>query len=97
MQRCGLQQSSLAGRSVSSASASTSCRRSLLDGGLRVRPARRALRAAAAPLAQLGGGDKEDAPSPLANLLKPLRDFGIGRSSMLQGSVGLFVFGGIGA
>ena len=33
----------------------------------------------------------------LANVLKPLRDFGIGRTSMAQGGVGLFVFSGIGA
>ena len=30
------------------------------------------------------------------NLLKPLRDFGIGKTSMIQGGVGLFVFAGIG-
>ena len=30
------------------------------------------------------------------NLLKPLRDFGIGKSSMIQGGVGLFIFAGIG-
>lgn len=31
-----------------------------------------------------------------AKLLQPLRDFGIGRASMVQGGVGLFVFAGIG-
>lgn len=52
-----------------------------------------------------GGGtppDAGDAASPpsvksiFANLLQPLRDFGIGRASMVQGGVGLFVFAGIG-
>jgi len=32
----------------------------------------------------------------LASILKPMRDFGIGKTSMIQGSVGLFVFAGIG-
>jgi hypothetical protein len=42
--------------------------------------------------------DGEDAARPglFANILKPLRDFGIGRTSMTQGGVGLFVFSGIG-
>lgn len=45
-----------------------------------------------------GGGDQEEErPGFIANLLKPLRDFGIGRTSMMQGGVGLFVFAGIGA
>ena len=35
-------------------------------------------------------------PLIFANVLKPLRDFGIGKSSMIQGSVGLFVFSGVG-
>lgn len=30
------------------------------------------------------------------NILKPLRDFGIGKTSMIQGGVGLFVFAGVG-
>lgn len=32
----------------------------------------------------------------LSRLLKPLRDFGIGRTSFWEGGVGLFIFGGIG-
>lgn len=40
--------------------------------------------------------DQPDKPSLFANILKPLRDFGIGRTSMVQGGVGLFVFSGIG-
>mmetsp|Transcript_9400 Transcript_9400/g.25453 ORF Transcript_9400/g.25453 Transcript_9400/m.25453 type:complete len:368 (-) Transcript_9400:142-1245(-) len=32
----------------------------------------------------------------IASFLKPMRDFGIGKTSMIQGSVGLFVFAGIG-
>lgn len=32
----------------------------------------------------------------LSNLMKPLRDFGIGKASMVQGGVGLFIFAGIG-
>jgi ABC-type transporter Mla subunit MlaD len=35
-------------------------------------------------------------PPVFTNLLRPLRDFGIGKSSMVQGGVGLFVFAGIG-
>ena len=35
-------------------------------------------------------------PAIFTNLLKPLRDFGIGKTSMIQGGVGLFVFAGIG-
>ena len=64
------------------------------------------LRAVAAR-AQVGGAGsaggasgkepEERPPGFVANLLKPLRDFGIGRSSMVQGGVGLFVFAGIGA
>lgn len=45
------------------------------------------------------GSDTEEErarPGLFANILKPLRDFGIGRTSMLQGGVGLFVFSGIG-
>eukprot|EP00887_Chlorella_sp_A99_P006804 scaffold2.g6804.t1 len=41
----------------------------------------------------------EEAPASTSftqKLLKPLRDFGLGRTSMVQGSVGLFVFAGIG-
>lgn len=32
----------------------------------------------------------------IENMIKPLRDFGIGKTSMIQGGVGLFVFAGIG-
>ena len=32
----------------------------------------------------------------IENILKPLRDFGIGKTSMIQGGVGLFVFAGVG-
>lgn len=42
---------------------------------------------------------QEEAPASTSftqKLLKPLRDFGLGRTSMVQGSVGLFVFAGIG-
>lgn len=42
-------------------------------------------------------GDEAARPGLFANILKPLRDFGIGRTSMTQGGVGLFVFSGIGA
>lgn len=35
-------------------------------------------------------------PPIFTNLLRPLRDFGIGKSTMVQGGVGLFVFAGIG-
>lgn len=35
-------------------------------------------------------------PPLFTNLLKPLRDFGIGKVSMVQGGVGLFIFAGIG-
>lgn len=42
------------------------------------------------------GSSPSAMPPIFANLLKPLRDFGIGKSSMVQGSVGLFVFAGIG-
>lgn len=41
--------------------------------------------------------DEEAKPGLFSNILKPLRDFGIGRTSMVQGGVGLFVFSGIGA
>ena len=42
-------------------------------------------------------GDEEEArPGLFANILKPLSDFGIGRTSMVQGGVGLFIFSGIG-
>ena len=43
--------------------------------------------------------DADDRPKPglFNNIVKPLRDFGIGRTSMTQGAVGLFVFSGIGA
>ena len=37
-----------------------------------------------------------DGENLFAKLWKPLRDFGIGRTSLVQGSVGLFVFAGIG-
>lgn len=49
-----------------------------------------------APPPPAGGGAHNAAARALANLLKPLRDFGIGRASMVQGGVGLFVFAGIG-
>ncbi len=42
-------------------------------------------------------GEEAARPGLFANILKPLRDFGIGRTSMTQGGVGLFVFSGIGA
>ncbi|KAI7842807.1 hypothetical protein COHA_003553 [Chlorella ohadii] len=41
-------------------------------------------------------GEEAARPGLFANILKPLRDFGIGRTSMTQGGVGLFVFSGIG-
>lgn len=41
--------------------------------------------------------EQQAKPGLFVNILKPLRDFGIGRTSMVQGSVGLFVFSGIGA
>jgi hypothetical protein len=40
--------------------------------------------------------EEQARPGLIANILKPLRDFGIGRTSMVQGGVGLFVFSGIG-
>lgn len=47
--------------------------------------------------ASSSGNDQEEAQENVfAQLLKPLRDFGIGRTSLLQGAVGLFVFSGIG-
>lgn len=56
-------------------------------------------RAAAGPDASSSGSsvDEERRLGMFANILKPLRDFGIGRTSMTQGAVGLFVFSGIGA
>ncbi len=44
----------------------------------------------------LGATPRPALPPIFTNLLKPLRDFGIGKSSMVQGGVGLFVFAGIG-
>lgn len=46
----------------------------------------------------LSTSDEEEQSKPglISNILKPLRDFGIGRTSMVQGGVGLFVFSGIG-
>jgi ABC-type transporter Mla subunit MlaD len=44
----------------------------------------------------LGATSRPTLPPIFTNLLKPLRDFGIGKSSMVQGGVGLFVFAGIG-
>ena len=35
-------------------------------------------------------------PPLISDLLKPLRDYGIGKTSMVQGGVGLFIFSGIG-
>jgi hypothetical protein len=40
--------------------------------------------------------EEQNKPGLLSNILKPLRDFGIGRTSLVQGGVGLFVFSGIG-
>lgn len=63
------------------------------------------LRRGRLPLARASGtpagpgsssGPPEPRPPLFASLLKPLRDFGIGRTSMMQGGVGLFVFAGIG-
>lgn len=51
------------------------------------------------PSSSSDGSDTEEdrgRPGLFANILKPLRDFGIGRTSMVQGGVGLFVFSGIG-
>jgi hypothetical protein len=43
-----------------------------------------------------GNSEQGERQGFIANLLKPLRDFGLGRSSMVQGGVGLFIFAGIG-
>lgn len=46
------------------------------------------------------GGQAKDAPPRkgfLKSLVQPLRDFGLGKSSMIQGTVGLFVLSGVGA
>ena len=52
--------------------------------------------------AATAGGPGLGAPEPtppnfLHKLLKPLRDFGFGQKAFVQGGVGLFVYGGIGA
>ncbi|GBF93100.1 hypothetical protein Rsub_05711 [Raphidocelis subcapitata] len=64
------------------------------------RERRRAVRVAAAPgdgsaSAPMPGGEKQ--PGFLAGLYKSLRDFGMGRSSILEGGVGLFLSAGVAA
>lgn len=52
------------------------------------------------PSGASSGGQAKDAPPRkgfLKSLVQPLRDFGLGKSSMIQGTVGLFVLSGIGA
>ena len=54
------------------------------------------MRAAAAGGPGLGSPEPTP-PNFLQKLLKPLRDFGFGQKAFVQGGVGLFVYGGIGA
>ena len=80
-----------------------------LGARTRASPARRVAASAEAPSPGASGTQRSEAAaasssnsqeevleSVFAQLLKPLRDFGIGRTSLLQGAVGLFVFSGIG-
>lgn len=49
------------------------------------------------PRASNGDGSQDvRRPSFLSSIVRPLRDFGLGKRSLIQGSVGLFVISGIG-
>ena len=50
--------------------------------------------AAAKPQSQREGPEKRNF---FTKLISPLRDFGLGKSSLWEGGVGLFIFAGIGA
>ena len=50
--------------------------------------------AAAKPQSQREGPEKSNF---FTKLISPLRDFGLGKSSLWEGGVGLFIFAGIGA
>ena len=41
--------------------------------------------------------DETPQPNFIRKLLKPLRDFGFGQKAFIQGGVGLFIYGGVGA
>lgn len=49
--------------------------------------------AAAKPQSQREGPEKTNF---FTKLIRPLRDFGLGKSSLWEGGVGLFIFAGIG-
>lgn len=49
--------------------------------------------AAAKPQSQREGPEKSNF---FTKLIRPLRDFGLGKSSLWEGGVGLFIFAGIG-
>lgn len=49
--------------------------------------------AAAKPQSQRDGAEKSNF---FTKLISPLRDFGLGKSSLWEGGVGLFIFAGIG-